>query len=207
MRPVEQLVLRPRFSDLERNRLLDDCASIYLLSGTTIPQQREAQSSQSKPSFWYITDGGESLLVLPSLQIEIAIFPDPERFFAPGSFGKNTARQEQIVREDAQRELQARLGLPGVTQIVPDEAATFTDLTFQHLGATGRWLFGSEYAQVYGLSWVYGRTKNRTNRSGSLVAVVGGALPGIGLEVVGWDRGDDGDRVGGVRLVVPFESK
>lgn len=168
-----QLVLRPRFSDLERSRLLDECASIYLLSGTTIPQQREAQTAKGKPSFWYVTEGVESLLVLPSRSIEVAIFPDPERFFAPGSFDKSTARQEQIVREDAQKQLQARLGLPGVTQIVPDEAATLTDLTFQHLDATGKWLFGPEYAQAQGLSWVYGRTKNRTNKIGSCVAGVG----------------------------------
>lgn len=203
----EQLVLRTRFSDLERRRLLDDQARIYLLSGTTIPQQREAQAAKGKPSFWYVIDGGENLLALPSRQIEVAIFPAPERFFAPGSFGKNTARQEQVVREDAQNELHARLDLPGVTQIIPDEAATFADLTFQHLDATGRWLFGPEYAEAQGLSWVYGRTKNRTNRTGSSVALVGHAYPDRGLDVNGWDRGHGDDLVGGVRLVVAFENR
>lgn len=202
----EQLVLRDRFTDEEKERLLRDGALIYLPLGETIPAQRERQKTKDKPSFWYVIEAGDRLLALPSKQVEIAIYPDPKRFFVPESFNKNLRRQEELVAKDA-ADLRKRLGLEGISEIIPSEAATLTDITFQHLDATGIWLFGREFASANGLDWVYGRTKNPTNSAGSVVAYVGNADPDGGLSVDDWSRGRGDHFVGAVCLVVPIENR
>lgn len=202
---TEQLVLRERFTDEEKEALRNDGAVIYLLHGETILSQKESQRAKGKPSFGYVVDAGERLLALPSRKIEVAIYPDPEKFFVPGSFNKSVKKQEEKVMQDA-RELRLRLNLSAVTEIIPDEAATLSEIGFQHLDATGVWLFGKEYAVAQGLDWVYGRTKNPTNASGSIVAYVGNAYPDSGLDVGGWRRDDGLHSVGALRLVVPIEN-
>lgn len=214
----EQLVFRLRFTDIERERLLGDKAKIFTLSGTTIPQQREARGE--KPSFWYIVAAGDRLLALPSREgQEVAIFPDLGRFkrlFVEGTFGQNTNTQERLVRA-AGNTLADRLdlknpqGKPTIAGILTDEAATWSDLTFQYLddpdNKAGIWLFGPEYAKAQGEDWVYGRTKNPTNAAGSFVASVGDANPEDGLNVIGWLRDFGDGNVGGPLLVVPIENK
>jgi hypothetical protein len=205
---IEQLTLREKFTDAEREALIADGAFIYFPLGETIPAQREAQAKKGNPAFRYVIEAGDRLLAVPSRQVEVAIYPAPERFFVPGSFNKNVELQEKLVAKDAE-DLRKRLGLEGISEIIPDEAATLSDITFQHLDATGKWLFGQEYAEVQGLSWVCvcGRTKNPTNSSGSCVAGVGGADPGHGLDVSDWYRDGDHDGLGAIRLVVPIEAK
>lgn len=203
---TEQLVLGERFTDEEKEALRTDGAVIYLLHGETILSQKESQRAKGKPSFGYVVDAGERLLVLPSRKIELAIYPDPEKFFVPQSFNKSVKKQEEVVAQDA-RDLRERLNLTGISEIIPDEAATLSEIVFQHLDATGVWLFGKEYAAAQGLDWVYGRTKNPTNASGSHVASVGDADPDDGLGVDGWLRGDGRHRVGALRLVVPIENR
>lgn len=212
----EPLVLRPRFTDVEREGLLGDEAKILTLSGTTIPQQREARGD--KPSFWHIVNAGE--LLLPSREgQEVAFFPDLgrfKRFFVEGTFGKDTDTQERLVRA-AGDALADRLNLKNpqgkrtIAGILTDEAATWSDLTFQYLedpdNKNGVWLFGPEYARAQGKAWAYGRTKNKTNDSGSNVALVGFARPERGLDVLGWGRDGGSDSVGGPLLVVPIETK
>lgn len=87
---AETVSLREAFSDEEKRVLKEDGAVIYALTGTTIPAQRELQAKKGKPSFWYVVEAGDRLLALPSRKIEVAIFPDPQRFFVPDSFGKDT---------------------------------------------------------------------------------------------------------------------
>ncbi|MBI2034235.1 hypothetical protein HY388_01230 [Candidatus Daviesbacteria bacterium] len=205
---LEQLVLRPRFTDRERKKLLADKAKAYLLSRTTILQQKEARAAKGQPSFWHITDGGDRLLALPSRDIEVAFFPDPNRFFVEGTFGKDTNTQERLVRAAGQT-LGNRLGLPNIAGIITDEAATWSDLTYQYLDDPegGEWLFGPKYAEAVGKSWVYARTKNPTNASGSDVAHVGLASPGRGLGISGWDRASGHGGGGAPLLVVPIENK
>lgn len=195
---AEQLILRERFTEEEKEALRNNGAVIYTLGGETILSQKEAQRAKRKPSFVYVVNAGERLLAVPAKQCQVAIFPAPEEFFVPCSFSKDTQTQERLAAEDAKR-----LGLESVTQIIPDEAATLTEITFQHQDATGVWLFGKEYAAAQGLDWVHGRTKNPTNSSGSGVAGVGDADPDDGLIVGGWIRGDGHLLVGAVRLVVP----
>lgn len=202
----EQLVLRLRFTDAEKKTLRGDGAKIYRLMGTTIGDQKEIQREREKPSFWYIVEGGDrlpELLTFPSLPVEAAIFPDPERFFVPDSFNKPVEAQERLAKADAKVFLGERLGLQEVTFIIPEEAATLTELTFRYLDETGVWLFGREYASAQGLDWVGGRTKNPTNVTGSRVADVGYANPGRGLYLEDWDHRYGLSHIGVVRLAVP----
>ncbi len=200
---AERIALRDKFTDEERKAIEDAHGVIYTPTGLSLDAQRSARAAKNKPSFpndfsW----GGERLTARPSRQVEMAIFPDPKEFFAPGSFGRDTKTQEGILAEDAKR-----LGLPNITQILPDEASTFADIVFQHEDATGKWLFGPEYAKAQNLDWVYGRTNNPTNQFGSGVAFVGGAGSDSGVRVSYWLRDFGNGRIGAVRLVVPVETK
>ncbi|MEK7497564.1 MAG: hypothetical protein AAB656_01455 [Patescibacteria group bacterium] len=183
----------PRFSDKDREALLKNGAVIYELTGKTIVAQQEAGER-----FWYITDGGERLVKKPSRLGEVAIFPEPSEFFIPGSGNKTLAEQEKLAEKDT-NVLRKELKTKGIKVIIPEEASTFTGVTFKYLKETGKWLLGEDYG------YNYGRTKNPTNESGSSVAIVGCANSDNGLSVGGWrrDSGSDGVRV--VRLVVPSE--
>ncbi len=199
----EQLVLRLRFADVEREKIVGDEGKIFVLSGTTVSQQRVARGAE--PSFWYVI---ESLFDRPSRKgQEVAIFTDPSRFFVADTFGEDTNTQEVLVRA-AGRTLGKKLGLPNIAGILTEEVATWSDLTFQYLGdpenKTGIWLFGSEYAKAQGKNWVSGRTKNPTNASGSFVAMVGSAPSGNGVHVSGWGRDRGDGLMGGPLLVVPI---
>lgn len=172
---------------------------------TTTPEQlvlRESFSEAEKEAL--IADG--ALIYHPSRPMEVAIYPAPDRFFVPGSFNKSVRQQEKLVEKDAQ-ELRQRLSLEHITEIIPYEVSTLSDITFQHLDATGIWLFGPEYAKAQGLSWVYGRTKNPTNSTWSHVAYLGPADPDHGLHLHPRYRGAGLGSLGAVRLVVPIEAK
>lgn len=201
----ERLVLKSRIPNREKKVLKDFGASFRTLTGETIEGQKKAREEQGLPAFWYIVDAGdrERLLAVPSPRIEVAYFDKPEDFFVPGTFGKDTDTQEAMAAMDAKR-----YGLKGITQIVPEQASVFTELTFRHLeDHPGVWLFGPEYAKAQGKDWVYGRTKNSTNAAGSSVAYVGAAHPDSGLRVRDWLRDHGYDLVGTPRLAVAFETK
>ncbi len=191
------------FTDLETKALVNDGAHIFNLTGETI----EGEQGSGR-LFRYLFDGGDRLLKLPSINTQVAIYTDPKKFFIPNSGNKDLLTQEELAKKDGQ-ELRKRLGLKdkSVDVIIPDSASTFTELTFKYLDETtkqgkGVWLFGSKYAKAQGLSWVYGRTKNPVNESGSFVAGVGNAGPGGGLVVGNWRRGRGSDGIRVVRLVV-----
>ena len=195
MATQEQLVLRDKFTVLERERLSADGAKIYLPRYLTIEQQEAAQRGKGQPAFSYKAQVTDGLLVLPSRPIEMAIYPGLKRFFVEGSFNKDIATQERLVAEAGQYR-SGRLALPLITQIIAREAATLSDITFQHLDQTGVWLFGTEYAAVQHEEWIYSRTKDPTDisKSGFWVAFVGGVRlsgltirdwPGIGVPFIG----------------------
>lgn len=200
-KPIPQ-EFRP-FTDQEKQALLKDGAHFIDLTGETIEDEQG-----SGRLFGYIINGGDRLLKAPSINAQVAIYTDPKRFFVPNSGNKDLAAQEKLVEKDGQ-ELRERLGLKdeGVDVIIPDQASTLTELTFKYLDETtqkgkGVWLFGPDYAAAQGLSFVYGRTKNPVNESGSYVADVGDARPGRGVFVSDWLRGYGFDNVLVVRLVV-----
>ena len=199
----ESFILRQKFTPQERKVIENANGLIFSPTGLSIDAQRTRRKVQGKPAFWGwdMSDAGERLTAIPSKQVEVAIFPDPKEFFVPGSFEKSIVDQEKLAAEDAKR-----LGIPNVTQIIPDEASTLTELAFQYQDETGNWLFGQEYAKAQGLNWVYGGTKNPTDASGSNVARVGNAFPAGGLSV--FRSPLEGFRlVGAVRLVIPIETK
>ena len=180
--------------------MVRDGAFILDLPGETI----EDEQKEGKLLRYYELYNSElRLLKAPSIKGQVAIYPDPERFFVRNSGNKNLPAQEKLAKEDGQ-ELRKRLGLKGndVDVIIPDQASTLTGLTFQNLDETtkkgkGVWLFGKEYG------YLYGTTKNPVNESGSRVAIVGNAGPdrgGIGIVIR--SAGDCVDDVRVIRLVV-----
>lgn len=185
------------FTPEEKEALIRDGAVTLSLTGETIEGQIKARQL-----FWEITEGGDRLLKLPSTVAEVAIYPDPEKFFIPNSGNKDLAEQEKLAKKDGQ-EIRKRLGLKdeGVGVIIPDQASTLTELFFKYLDKTTRegrgvWLFGPDYGSLYG------RTKNPVNKSGSIVANVGYAHPGSGIRIFGWGAGSGLVEVRVVRLVV-----
>lgn len=184
------------FSGKAKEALIKDGALIYSLTGQTIKAQREIQRGKGMPSFYYVANGGERLVGRPSRLPEVAIYPDPEKFFIPNTAGKDLETQEALALEDANK-LRGRLNQSGIDVVIPEEAATLTELTFKHLDETGIWLFGEIY------SYFYARTNNPTNESGSGVANVGPARPVYGLDVSSWGREGGRDYLRVVRLIVP----
>jgi len=192
----EQVGKADKFTAVEKRALSKDGAIILKPLDQTIPSQREAQRQKEKPSFYFVANAEDGLLNVPSSLAEVAIYPDPDRFFIPGTGGKDLATQERMVSRDGET-LRERLGLSGVDVRIPNEASTLTGITFDYLDQTGEWLFGPDYG------YRYGRTKNPTTKSGSPAAVVGRASPAYGLHVVGFEPADGDGLVRAVRLVVP----
>lgn len=185
------------FTDKEMKALVEDGAVFFDLDGDTIEQEQK----EGRP-FRYVANGGVRLLKVPSIKTQVAIYPNPKKFFIPDSGNKDLSTQERLAEKDGQ-ELRKRLGLKddSLTVIIPDQASTLTELTFKYLDETtkkgiGVWLFGPDY------KYLYGRTKNPVNESGSSVVIVGDASPGSGVNVYFWLRDDGCDNLYVVRLVV-----
>ena len=132
------------FTDNSKAALLKDGAVIYQLAGQTIEAQTGLQRKKGRPSFYSVVNGGNRLVGRPSRLSEVAIYPDPERFFVPNTGDKDLETQDVLVAEDA-RNLRIRLRVNWLDVVIPDEAATLTELTFKHFGKTGVWLFGAKY--------------------------------------------------------------
>lgn len=207
--PVEA---RSTFTDSEREALITDGAIIYTATGKSIEAQKEAQTSKNQPSFWDMSGGasaaGDRLLAVPSRRVDIAIYPEPERFFVPGSFNKTLEEQEELVAQDT-RDLRKRLNKGSIGVIIPTEASTLTDIVFQHFNETRRWLLGYRYAETQGLNRVYVRTKNPIPMDyfEERVACVGISSPDNGMDIRSWPSNKGYDNLGAARLVVPTENQ
>ncbi len=177
-RPRETEIITPgRFTEKEREILLGDGARIYSTLGETIDGQWWAQRKLGKPSFHHVFRAQKGKLHdVASRLLEVAIYPDLRKFWVPESGDKTLREQEQLVEEDAEQ-LRKRLGLPGITQIIPEEASTLTSLLIQHYNETGNWFLFAVKDQFTA------RTKNGVNRSNTLVADVGHILAGSGMVV------------------------
>lgn len=187
------------FTDEEKRVLVRDGAVIYLPAGGTI----RGQKSAGRP-FWHITDGfkldGRNRLTeFPSRSIEVAIYPDPERFFVPDTLSKTTDQQTALVEADA-RFLRERLGLPNIGEILP-EASEVTEALFKHFDATNVRLLGQDYMRNG--YWSYIRTSTPTNKESSRVASVGRWSAGGGVGVGGWHRDKGYVHIRAARWVVP----
>lgn len=187
------------FTDEEKEALKNDGAVIYLPTGETIKSQKD-----NGRSFWYIANGYQKngknrLTEFPARRIEVAIYPDPERFFVPGSFSQTTDQQIALVKTDA-HSLREKLGLPNIDEILP-EASEVTEILFKHFDATSIRILGQDYFKDG--YWSYIRTNTPTNKEGSGVASIGAWAAVGGLDVFDWDRSGTRVRVGAARWVVP----
>lgn len=194
---TERLIETRPFTAKEKRALRKDGAVFASPFGQTLSSQIDSQKQLGQPAFYYIVYSKAGFLNRPSGLVEVAFYPDPKRFFIPGTEGRNLKTQEAIVVKDAE-ETRARTKLSTVDEIIPEEAATLTGITFEYLKQTGDWLFGPDYDHLYG------RTKNPTTEFGSNVAVVGGAIPDRGLNVGDSYLGSDFGFIRAVRLVVPI---
>lgn len=133
------------FTDDEKEALLKDGAFVYLPEGKTISDQ-----ARGKELFWgplgriancshKISDdvlenlrrqntnkSFRRVLAFPSRKLEVAIYPDPERFFVPQSFHKLTMKQDELMEQDAES-LRQELGLKGITMWRPEVAYLIQD--------------------------------------------------------------------------------
>ncbi len=189
------------FTDQEKEALIRDGAVILSLTGEAI----EGQIASGRLFGHVVVDRRDRLFKLPSLKAEVAIYPDPRRFFIPRSGNKKLPEQEELAKKDGQN-LRERLSLKddSVDVIIPDQASTFTELVFQYLDRTtkqgkGVWLFGRDYNNRYG------RTRNLIERPpdySPYVAVVGHD-PSYGVRIDIWHPDFLGHKdVRVVRLVV-----
>lgn len=202
----EVVVAEPlTFTDQERETLVNDGAVLYLPTGETIKGQREA----GRP-FWYVAsgfkeEGRNRLTEFPSRRIEVAIYPDPEIFFVPGSFNKTTDQQDALSAEDSEN-LRKRLGLAEIGIIRP-EASEATEIMFKHFDATEVRLLGKDYMVEAGQYYPYIRTNTPTVLGGSRLACVGGFGADDGPSVFDWDRAGRHVGLGAARWVVPQRSR
>lgn len=174
---TENYILLP-YTDAEKEILIADGAAVYLLEGQSIGSQRRGGRR-----FWSDWHEGHPIEDLTSRIYEVAIWPDPEKFFVPGTFNKSKPKQEELIRADGQK-IQARLGIPMFTEILPG-APEGTEVMFRHFDKTGVRLLGENYMtkEKY---WSYMRTNTPTDESGSDVAVVGSFRADYGPNVDRW---------------------
>ena len=188
------------FIEQEIGVLIKDGAVFLDLTEETIEDEQKA----GRP-FGYVSARGDILLKAPSIGAQVAIFPDPERFFVPntGHIGLFTIPdslvQEQIIRKDVEA-LRKRTGLEDLDVIIPSSAATLTELTFRYFDRTsqegkGVWLFGRDYGNRYG------RTNHPMNKSGYEFFRVGFA-GGVVVDYLVGGCGPDRIYVHVVRLIV-----
>ncbi|MBI2051510.1 hypothetical protein HYT33_01985 [Candidatus Roizmanbacteria bacterium] len=178
----------PVFTERTRETLEAAGALIYDKKGESIEDQLQAGRN-----FWHVVDV-DRVRKTPSTFGQVAIFPTRHEFFLQGSFNRSLPKQLMLAEADAV-DLRERLGDERVDIVIPKVAADITDVTFQHLDATGQRLFGNEF------DLLYGRTQMPT--TGSVVASVGYFGADDGPSVHDWFAGSGSPRVGAVRWVVP----
>lgn len=189
------------FTDETRAALIRDGAFIYLPTGETISGQKN-----DGRLFWYvdggfIADGRNRLTEFPARRIEVAIYPDPQRFFVPNSSDQPTGAQIALLAKDTQA-LRERLGRADIDQILP-EAPEVTEVIFRHLDLLGVYLLGPNDNDYI---W-HMRTNTPTNKEGSRLAYVGYFTAELGLGVDDWGRDAGYGMIGAARWIVPQGAK
>ncbi|MBI2085852.1 hypothetical protein HYT74_00765 [Candidatus Daviesbacteria bacterium] len=119
------------WSDQEKATLVNDGAvSIVQREKQFAVKDKQVDHCGGKKTD-YIIDGRNRLVDFPSKVLEVAIYPDPEKFFVQGTFNKSKGRQEAIIARDA-HQLRNRLGISNLDEILP-EAPEVMEILFQHL--------------------------------------------------------------------------
>lgn len=136
------------FTIEERIALFEDGAVIYL---PEIPQRETVRAlPEAEISLWPFTDDGDRSFALRARILEVAIYPDPERFFVPDSFKKHAVKQEKLVQKDAEN-LRKRLGLEGITEVLPQDSEVRE--VFSKHNVTGVRLLGENYIRTVNLTY------------------------------------------------------
>lgn len=190
-----------RFTDQERKGYTNDGAFIYLPKGETIRAQKAVRPLWLGTEGYVEEDGKNRLLDFSARRIEVAIWVDPknpERFFVPGSFDKDTDQQDKLRAKDAES-LAKRLGFP--VNLIRPEASEVTEVMQQHFDKIGIRLLGEDW--IKDGYWRYIRTSTPTNKSGSVLAFVGVFGADVGPSVFGWNREEGRVNLGDARWAVP----
>jgi hypothetical protein len=174
--------------------LESDGAVILTTFGQTLTSQREIQEREHRPSFQQMVNAPE-LLNRPSELMQVAIYPDPDRFYIPGSENADLETQEALAREDGEQQ-RKRLGLDCIDVIVPKRAATLSGIFFATRKLSGELMFGRKYGCHYG------RTSDSIG-NGSKTAIVGDVDPASGIVISSWPHNQGSDDIRAVRLIVP----
>lgn len=196
--PAGDYIFLP-YTDDEKQVLKDDGAVVYLLEGESIGSQKRGGKR-----FWSDWHNGHPIEDLTSRIYEVAIWPDPEKFFVPGTSNKSKKRQEELVRADGEK-IRARLGIPNFTEILP-ETPEVTEVMFRHFDLTNVRLLGEAYTTKEGY-WLYVRNNTPTNESGSRVADVGRFYAGHGPHVYSWRARESSPRICSARWGVKIVSR
>lgn len=178
-----------RFDPESRKALTKEGHTIYQIGGQSIAILRDA----GRP-FWSTWHKDyPDFEALTSRYSEVAINPNPDKFFLPKSNNVTTDEQLEMIAEYS-RKLQRRLK-DQTFEAIMGQAPDYVELAFSHLDATGDRLFGEKY------DYNYARTQTPT--VGTNVAYVGYFHADGGLDVRHWrrDRRDSG--VFASPLVVP----
>lgn len=191
------------FTNRQKEVLVGDGAVLYLPVGESIQNQRVNRKFCYVAS-GYDENGANRLLDFRSRIIEVAIYPEPERFFVPDTFNKTTNQQEILRKQDIEN-LKERLGLENITIIRP-EATEVVDIMFQHFDATGICLLGKDFIDEYKGYWRYIKTSTPTSRDGSHLARVGYFHASDGPSIEGWLRGKRSVSLGLARWIIPTET-
>lgn len=150
----------------------------------------------NKP-FGYITNRNDTnFMNTMSRPSQIAIFPEPARFYVPESNNLGLDGQKRRIREDMEEEIKGRMRIGGVDMIMGD-VATHTGLVFAYFDRNRR------RVRLHGVDYGYNYARTETPSVGSDVALVGNFGEFHGLSVVGWPRGRGYGIVWALRLVVP----
>lgn len=124
------------------------------------------------------------------MQTEVAI--SPQSLFLKDSDRKTLDKQQALVNQFADKIGREVAGVTAVLGSAPD----YAELTFSHLAATGKRLFGIDYEYNY--------TRTTSSTSGSFVAIVGHFNVAHGLNVYHWAQDDlNNVNIWAAPLVVP----
>lgn len=187
---TEQPVGIRKFSDKTKDVLKKEGYLVYQLTGQSIKSLREA----GKP-FWSTWHRDyPDFENLTSRLSEVAINPDPKKFFLPKSNNKTLTEQERMI-EDYSKQLAKKV--VGVKAIL-GEAPDYAELAFAHLDAIGEYLFGKKYNYDY--------TRTKTITTSPSVAGIGDFDAGSGLSVDYWNGDDSNSSLWAVPLVVPTQN-
>ena len=186
-----------KFTDEARVALKKQKFVVYELTGESIKSLRDSDRKflstwhQSYPDFEALT----------SRLSEVAINPDPKKFYLPNSNRKTLEDQLELVKKFSESLTKGRKRVPGVEAIL-GEVPDYVELAFTHLDRTGERLFGEKF-QRDGF-WSYTRTITSV---GGRVARVGRFLAGDGLDVDRWEPPGVDDDLWAAPLVVPVENR